>query len=79
MRKLQILALTLIFCFVAAWPQERVSAIKRQHEPSTYAPGEIIIKLKESARELNAADLSERAISIARVIGKKADGPAPGA
>lgn len=75
MRKFQILALTLIFCVVAALPQARVSATRRQRDASAYAPGEIIVKLKANAREMSARDLDERAISIARVIGKNDDGP----
>lgn len=70
MRKLQIVTLILIFCFVAASPQARVSAIKRYRDPSAYAPGEIVIKLKKNAPALSAADFSERATSIAPIIGK---------
>src|ERR1044071_7030615 len=72
MRKLQILALTLIFYFVATWPQARVSAVKLKRDPATYAPGEIIVKLTAGAPELNAEDLDGRAISIASVVGHKA-------
>jgi subtilisin family serine protease len=73
MRKLQILSLGLIFCFAAALPPLRVSAIKRQGDSSAYAPGEIIIKLKERARRPSPADLGEQALSIARIIDKKDD------
>jgi subtilisin family serine protease len=79
MRKFQVFTLTLIFCLVAASPQMRVSAIKRHSDSSAYAPGEIIVKLKESARGLSAADLNARAMSIAPVIGKRVDGPGGGA
>jgi subtilisin family serine protease len=75
MRKLQIVTLTLIFCLVAASPPARVSATRHHRDSSAYAPGEIIIKLKENAHELNAADLSDRATSMARIIDKRSDEP----
>jgi subtilisin family serine protease len=75
MRKLQIITLALIFCFVAAIPQARVSATGRHRDPSTYAPGEIIVKLKENAPALGSGDLDERAVSVARLTGKRDGGP----
>jgi subtilisin family serine protease len=76
MRKLQVFTLTLIFCFIAAAPPARVRAVRRHRDRSTYAPGEIIVKLKEGVGDLSAADLNERATSIAPVIGHGGTGEA---
>ena len=65
MRKLQILILALIFCFIAVAPLTRVSAVKRSRKNTAYAPGEIIVKLKEGAQQLQFATSSERETAIA--------------
>ncbi|MGA9774099.1 MAG: S8 family serine peptidase [Blastocatellia bacterium] len=65
MRKLQTLTLALIFCFIAVAPMTRVSAVKRNRNNTAYAPGEIIVKLKQGAPELQFADSLERAAAIA--------------
>ncbi|HKP84788.1 MAG TPA: S8 family serine peptidase [Blastocatellia bacterium] len=70
MRKLQILILALIFCFVALSPVARVSAKKQNGRAATYAPGEVIVKLKANASELQLADPLEREFSIARMVGE---------
>ena len=65
MRKLQTLTLALIFCFIAVAPMTRVSAVKHKRNNTAYAPGEIIVKLKQGAPELQFADSLERETAIA--------------
>lgn len=65
MRKLQTLTLALIFCFIAVAPMTRVSAVKHKSNNTAYAPGEIIVKLREGAPELQLAGSLERETAIA--------------
>lgn len=64
MRKLQILTLALIFCLVAVAPVVRVSA-KKQARRTT---GEIIVKLKAHAEQLQMTDPNEREFSTSRKV-----------
>jgi subtilisin family serine protease len=64
MRKLQTLTLALIFCFITVAPIARVSAVKHKRNDKTYAPGEIIVKLRQDAPELQFADSFERETAI---------------
>jgi subtilisin family serine protease len=65
MRKLQLLTLALIFCFIAVAPMTRVSAVKQKRNNTAYAPGEIIVKLRQGAPELQLATSPERETAIA--------------
>ena len=65
MRKLQTLTLALIFCFIAVAPMTRVSAVKHRLNNLSYAPGEIIVKLKEGAQQLQLTTSLERGVALA--------------
>jgi len=64
MRRLQILTLAVLLCLISVAPRARVSARKHRLDPATYAPGEVIVKLKHDASALSSPDQSER---LARV------------
>lgn len=64
MRRLQTLTLALIFCFIAVAPMTRVAAVKHKPDNTAYAPGEIIVKLKRNAPELQIAAVRERETAI---------------
>lgn len=61
----------MIFCFIAIAPLARVSAVKQKRNNTIYAPGEIIVKLKQDAPELQFADSLERETAIALMTGER--------
>ena len=68
MHKLRFLTLAIILPLVVAAPLTHVSATKT-HDSSTYAPGEVIVKLKAGAPQLQTAGQDERLMTIARLAG----------
>ena len=60
MRRYQILTLALFLCLGAVAPRSLVSARKHRLDPAAYAPGEVIIKLKEGAPALSSPDQASR-------------------
>lgn len=75
MRKANFLIIALILPLVLVCPgihvSRTVSATKTGKHASNYAPGEVIIKLKAGARELQPGDQDERLMTIARLAGDK--------
>src|SRR5204863_1638538 len=75
MRKARFLIIALVLPLVLVCSGIRgsrtVSASKTGKQASNYAPGEVIVKLKPGARELQNADQDERLMSIARLAGDK--------
>lgn len=69
MNKTRFLTIALILTFVVASSGVRVSATKPRIRPANYAPGEVIVKLKPGASQLQPADRDERLMSIARLPG----------
>ncbi|MCI0486323.1 MAG: S8 family serine peptidase [Blastocatellia bacterium] len=78
MRKLHLVILTLALCLPSIALQAPVSAKKPRHkdffltDPSTYAPGEVVVKLKEGARHFALPDGGEHLMTVARSIGERA-------
>ena len=70
MRKVGFFALALVFLIVAAAPLSRISAQKLRAARSNYAPGEIIVKLKAGAPQIESDDQDGRLRSIARLAVK---------
>lgn len=68
MRKLLILTLALLLCLVTVAPRTRVAAAKHKRNPALYAPGEIIVKLKANAAELQVADPLERELAVGQMV-----------
>lgn len=66
MRTVHFLTVILIIPLVLGAPQIRVSATK-VIAPKNYAAGEVVIKLKTGAPELQVADQAERLVRIARL------------
>ena len=75
MLKARFLICALISALVLAVPALRVSATKN-HSPSTYAPDEVIVKLRPDAPQLQVAGQAEKLMSIARLTRKDAVLPA---
>jgi subtilisin family serine protease len=75
MRKLQILIIALIVCLAAVSPAARISASKQNGRPASYAPGEVIVKLRQNAPQLQLADRLERDFSISRMAGENLSEP----
>lgn len=71
MSKARFLTFVLIPALVLAAPRGPVSAKKALSRSPNYAPGEVIVKLKAGAAELQLADQNERLMSIARMAGDK--------
>jgi len=67
MRNVRVLTLALVCCFVATLPAARVASTKNRTHPANYAPGEIIVKLKQNAPQLQVADHGERLMFIAQM------------
>ncbi|HXG93672.1 MAG TPA: S8 family serine peptidase [Blastocatellia bacterium] len=67
MRRTSIIALALLLSLIAVAPTSRLSAAKHRRNPATYAPGEVIVKLKASSHALAAARDSRELMSIAQV------------
>lgn len=70
MRRVRFLTVALIFPLVLIAPQLRVFATK-VHSPTNYAAGEVVVKLKTGAPELQVADQAERLMRIARLGGEQ--------
>ncbi|HXG65688.1 MAG TPA: S8 family peptidase [Blastocatellia bacterium] len=71
MRRLLIVLAALTVCFVALAPRASVSALKVEPASPAYAPGEVIVKLKEHAR--GVAPSAEAARSVAAGKGRLRD------
>ena len=69
MRRVSFLTVALIITLVFFSPQIRVSATKvnKAKPPVNYAAGEVVIKLKPGAPELQVADYAERLSRISRL------------
>ena len=66
MRRVRFLTVALIISLVLVAPQIRVSATKL-HRPTNYAAGDVVVKLKTGAPELQVADQAERLVRISRL------------
>src|SRR5690349_13755907 len=73
MRRLLFLTLALVSLLVFSAAGARVSAVRSHKNPSNYAAGELIVKLKSSASQLQAADTAERLSRVAILAGNEAD------
>lgn len=75
MRKARFLTIALILPLVLVCSGIRgsrtVSASKTGKQASNYAPGEVIVKLRPGASQLQLADQDERLMKIARLAGDK--------
>jgi len=75
MNKARFLMIALILTLVLVCPgihiSGTVSATKTGNYTSNYAPGEVIVKLKPGASELQLGDQDERLMTIARLSGDK--------
>ena len=71
MRTVRFLTVALVIPIVLAAPQLRVSAAKF-HRPTNYAAGEVVVKLKSGAPELQVADQAERLARISRLGSEEA-------
>ena len=73
MRRVLLLTLTLISLLVFSATRARVSAVRSHKNPSNYAAGEVIVKLKSSAAQPETADTAERLSKVASLAGDQAD------
>jgi subtilisin family serine protease len=73
MRRARFLTFALILPLVFVAPRMHVSATRSHKTPSNYAPGEVIVKLKAAARQLQPVDQHERLMAIASLAGDQAD------
>lgn len=75
MNKARFFMIALILTLVLVCPgihiSRTVSATKTGNYTSNYAPGEVIVKLKPGASELQLGDQDERLMTIARLSGDK--------
>jgi subtilisin family serine protease len=78
MRKFRGVILLLTICLLVALPRVRVTAVSSAEARQYRAPGEIIIKLKESARDLTVENPGDRLMIIARTVGEAAGGASAG-
>ncbi len=74
MRKLRGLTLLLTLLLLIVLPRARVTAVSPAQPRQDRAPGEIIIKLKESARDFTAENSYEQLMLVARNVGEEAAG-----
>ncbi|HJQ71447.1 MAG TPA: S8 family serine peptidase [Blastocatellia bacterium] len=74
MRELRGLTLLLMALLLVALPRARATAVSRAHAQTDRAPGEIVVKLKESAREPAAQNPDEQMMMAARNVGLTAAG-----
>ena len=72
MRTLHFLALFAVLILVIAAPASHVSA-KRSNVSTSYAPGEVIVKLKPGASQLRTEGREQRLMAIARLAGDQGD------
>lgn len=70
MRRRGIALLTLIVFLLALTPQARVSSTAR----AQFAPGEVIVKLKDFARSSPDADTSDQMMTAVRALGERSTG-----
>jgi subtilisin family serine protease len=70
MRTLRFLTVALIISLVLVAPQIRVSATKVLGS-TNYAAGEVVVKLKAGAPELQVADRTERLMRISRLVSEE--------
>lgn len=75
MRKLRGLTLLLTLLLLVVAPRARVTAVTPAQIRQDRAPGEIIIKLRESARDLTAKSPEDQLMFVARNVGEEAAGP----
>jgi subtilisin family serine protease len=73
MRKARFLTFALILPLVFVAPRTHLSATRSHKNPSNYAPGEVIVKLKAGASQLQPVDKHERLMAIAGLAGEQAD------
>lgn len=71
MRKIQLLILTLSLCLPSITFLVPASAKKLRADPSTYAPGQVVVKLKEEARHFALPDGGEHMMMMARSLGQQ--------
>lgn len=71
MRIFQILTLAMLLCLVAPAPRSSVSARKHRIDRAACAPGEVIVKLRQGASALSAADQVERLARVQTLAGEK--------
>jgi subtilisin family serine protease len=67
MRRAYFLIIALILTFIFVCPGVQVSTTNTHAQPSNYAPGEVIVKLRQGAPELQEIDSGERLMRIARL------------
>jgi subtilisin family serine protease len=67
MRKWSVLALVCLLCLTVILPRTHVAAKRSPHDPSTYAPGQIIVKLAADAPELQYRDPLEREMAVSQM------------
>lgn len=72
MHRAHFLTIALILAFALVCPGVHVSATKAHAHASNYAAGEVIVKLKAGAPELQSTDSDSRLMMIARLGGNKA-------
>ena len=72
MHRSHFLTIALILSFALVCPGVHVSATKASAHASNYAAGEVIVKLKAGAPELQSVDSDSRLMMIARLGGDKA-------
>src|SRR5215471_13954510 len=74
MKKFQLLALLLILSLLTVIPQKQGAAIRHHRNPSTYIPGEVIVKIKGNVADFAPPNSRESLMSIARSIGEEGGG-----
>jgi subtilisin family serine protease len=70
MRKLRGLILVLTICLLVVLPRASRTAVSPAHTDSYRAPGEIIVKLKETAVDLTAGNSDNQLMLVARSVGE---------
>jgi subtilisin family serine protease len=73
MRRARFLTFALILPLALVAPRTHISATRLHRNPANYAPGEVIVKLKAGAPQLQPADQHERLMAIAGLAFDKAD------
>jgi len=69
MRTTRFLTFAMILPLVFVAPRTHVSATRSHENPSNYVPGELIVKLKAEAPQLQPVDQHERLMTIASLAG----------
>ena len=73
MRRVFFLTLALISLLVFSATRTPVSAVRSHKNPANYAAGDVIVKLKPSASQLQTPDTVERLSRVATLAGDQAD------